>query len=300
MNAAKPLGLVVVALLATACSAQPAPAPSTATPAPTSSSASPSASPTTPPPQPVPAPVSPGTARGELLFVQRAEDASLVAGGVPIRLTLARTQNTATWFTAPPARESGTVTTEEMMLSLGWRPSDTGRTAALPKPFPNGLLSTGQGDLAVVIQKANVRSDGTLVLDVQPIGREVDTVESFGPLSLSIDGAPGVLVLERDVTQDLKTRVIVSGRDNHQAFVQIVGYEGSIIESVFMAGDRNHVDYLGDISIGNTQLTDVVLDFRAPRKLEPGSVILSGTLTDHGTTGPLTQVVARWSLPVAD
>lgn len=183
------------------------------------------------------------------------------------------------------------------MLSLGWRPSDTGRTAALPKPFPNGLLASAQGDLPIVIQKANVRADGTLVLDIQPIGADVDTVESFGPVSLSIDGAPGVLVLERDVTQDLKVRAIVSGRDNQQAMVQLVGFEGTLIDSVYMAGDHEHIDYLGDISIGNTQLTDVVLDFRAPKELEPGSITLSGMLTDHGRLQALTQVVARWSLP---
>lgn len=302
MHAGRVAAAVLVTAMLAACSGAGGAADSrspsaTASGGPAPASPSTTASATLPPPQPLPAPVRPGTSRGELLFVQRAEDAALVAGGEPIRLTLARTQNTASWFTSPPARDGGTLTTEEMMLSLGWRPSDTGRTSALPKPFPNGLVSTADTDLPIIIQRANVRSDGTLVLDIRPIGRQVSTVESLGPLTLSIDGAPGVLVLDQDITQDLMARVVVSGRQNQQAFVQLIGYEGTVLESVYLAGDRPSVDYLGDISVGNTQLADIVLDFRAPTTLEPGSVTLSGQLSDHGQTQALTQVIARWSRP---
>lgn len=286
--------LAVACLALAACSQGGA---DTSTPSPSTSSSS--VSPTPTPTPPAPPPVRPGTSRGELLVVQRAEDASLVAGGDPIRLTLARTQNLASWFTAPPQRLAGTMTTEEALLTLGWRPADDGTTAAMPKPQPNGLLATSSGDIPITVLKANVRADGTLVLDIRPIGVTVDTVSSFGPVSLSLDGVPGVLSLTDQIGKDLTVRVIVTGRENQQAVVQFVTAEDEVQESAFLAADRDTVDYLGDMSAGTTQLTDSVVQFIAPQKGRPGSVTVSGQLTVDGVESPLTQVVARWSAPVS-
>lgn len=230
-------------------------------------------------------------------MVQRAEDASLVSGGDPIRLTLARTQNVASWFTAPPQRLAGTMTTEEALLTLGWRPADDGTTAAMPKPQPNGLLATASGDLPITILKANVRADGTLVLDIRPLGAMPDTTSSFGPVSLSMDGVPGVLALSDTIGNDLQSRVIVTGRLNQQAVVQFFGADGEIQESAFLAQDRAAVDYLGDMESGGTRLTDTVVKFVAPTATTPGSVTVTGQLTVNGVEASLTQIVARWSLP---
>ena len=283
------LGLVLATCLAiAACSQGGSDAP---TPAPTTSSAAP-----TPTPEP-PVPVRPGTARGELLVVQRAEDASLVSGGDPIRLTLARTQNLASWFTAPPQRLAGTMTTEEALLTLGWRPADDGTTAPLPKPQPNGLLATASGDLAIVVLKANVRADGTLVLDIRPIGDVPETTSSLGPVSLSLDGVPGVLQLVDDISADLQSRVIVTGRRNQQAVVQFVGTDGEVVQSGFLATDRDTIEVIGDIEAGTTRLIDAVVQFIAPTQTKAGSVTISGRLVIDGAERPLTRVVARWSLP---
>lgn len=242
----------------------------------------------------------PGTARGELLVVQRAEDAALVSGGDPIRLTMARTQNQASWFAAPPQRLAGTMTTEQALLTLGWRPADDGTTSPLPRPRPNALLATGGGDIAVTIMRANVRSDGTLVIDVEPIGPMPETNSSLGPVTLSIDGVPGVSFLTREISADLTTQVIVTGRRSQQAVVQFVSADGEIIESAFIAEDRDTVGFMGDVEVGATRLTDISLAFRAPQRLEPGSVTVTGRLAVDGAETTLTQVIARWSLPVRE
>ena len=288
VRAVIPAAVVLLAL--GACSQGGADAP---TPAPTS--ATPTVSPTSSPP--VPVPVRPGTSRGELLVVQRAEDASLVSGGDPIRLTLARTQNLASWFTAPPQRLAGTMTTEEALLTLGWRPAEDGTTAPLPKPQPNGLLATTTGDLAVIILKANVRADGTLVLDIRPIGATPETNSSLGPVSLSLDGVPGVLQLGDDISGDLRANVIVTGRENQQAVVQFIDAEGEVLQSAFLAADRDRAEVIGDMEAGQTRLTGTVVQFAAPSVGEPGAVTLTGQLSVNGTETPLAQVVARWSLP---
>lgn len=264
------------------------------TPSPTTSAASPSPSP------PAPVPVRPGTARGELLVVQRAEDASLVSGGDPIRLTLARTQNLASWFTAPPQRLAGTMTTEEALLTLGWRPADDGTTAPMPKPQPNGLLATATGDIAIIVLKANVRPDGTLVLDIRPIGAMPETTSSLGPVSLSLDGVPGVLQLVDDISPDLQARVIVTGRRNQQAVVQFVGTDGGVLQSAFLAPDRDTVEVIGDIEAGTTRLSDVVVQLIAPAEGSPGSVTITCQVAAGESDEALTQVVARWSLPTTN
>lgn len=287
---------IAVASLAACGSTPPDPAPTSPSPATTSATPAPTPSPTPTPQPPAPAPVRPGTARGELLVVQRAEDASLVSGGDPIRLTLARTQNLASWFAAPPQRLAGSMTTQQAMLTLGWRPSDVGTTAAMPRPTPNAVLATANGDLAFSIAKVNVRSDGTLVLDIVPIGGTPDTNASLGPVTLSMDGVPGVLALPRQVTPDLSTRVIVTGRTNQQAVVQFVGPEGKVEESAFVALDMPSA-VTGDIQVADTSLTDVHVEFQGPKKNEPGKVTISGNLTYKGQSTVLSQIVARWSLP---
>ena len=114
-------------LLVVGCASTPQPAPTSSssaspTPTPTSKSPTPSPSPSpSPTPTPTPSPVAQGTTRGEMMFVQRAVNAALVAGGDPIRLTLARTDNTVSWFSAPRQHLTGTMRTDSMLRVLGWQ-----------------------------------------------------------------------------------------------------------------------------------------------------------------------------------
>ena len=289
--------MVAGALLLAACSSTFTVEPSTAPAATSQPPASPSASPPVPTPVPLP-PAAPGRARGEMLFAQRAEDASLVSGEQPIRLTLARTGNEVAWFTAPPQQLAGVMTTEQMMLSLGWRPSDDGTTALMPTPRPNGMLSSIDSDLPFTVQRASVRADGTLVLDISPMGALPETVPSYGPVTLALDGVPGVVVIDDSVSADVTTRVIITGDRNQQAVVQIVTGGGEIVESRFVARDRPIADDLGDVVVGATELSDIVIGFQAPNRRQDGQVTVSGALTVGGTASRLNQVVARWTLPV--
>lgn len=295
-------GVAVVfagAALLAACTGGADGAPSTSVaPAPSSSSA-PAPSPTaTPTPTPTPPPLAPGTSRGRLLVVQQAEDAALVSGGQPIRLTLARTGNVASWFTAPPQKLAGTMSTEQAMLSLGWRPADDGTTAALPMPRPNGLLAYAGGSLAFTVQRANVRADGTLVMDIRPIGAVPETVESYGPVTLTLDGAPGVLDLDATLGE-ITVRVIVTGERNEQAVVQVVDAAGEIVETSFVSPERTVIDTWLDVTSGATTWSEPVVTFTPPERSTPGTVRVSGALTVDGVTSALDQVIARWSLPLA-
>jgi len=254
-------------------------------------SPSPSASPTTPPP------LAPGTSLGRLLVVQQAEDASLVSGEQPIRLTLARTGNIATWITAPPQKLSGLMTTEQALLTLGWRPADDGTTSALPNPRPNGLLSFEGGSLAFTMQRANVRADGTLVIDIRPISAAPETVESYGPVTLTLDGAPGVLELGAAVGE-LTVRILVTGDDNQQAVVQVADAAGGILESGFVSPERPVIDSWIDVASGDTTWSDPVVTLTPPQRSKPGTVRITGSLTVAGTTTELDQVIARWSRPL--
>ena len=267
--------------------------------APTQSSTSaPAPSPTvTPTPTPSPPPLAPGTSRGRLLVVQQAEDAALVSGGQPIRLTLARTGNVASWFTAPPQKLAGTMSTEQAMLSLGWRPADDGTTAALPMPRPNGLLAYAGGSLAFTVQRANVRADGTLVMDIRPVGATPETVESYGPVTLTLDGAPGVLDLDAALGE-ITVRVIVTGERNEQAVVQVVDSAGEIVETAFISPERTVIDTWLDVTSGATTWSEPVVTFIPPERSTPGTVRVSGALTADGATTDLDQVIARWSIPL--
>lgn len=282
-----------IALIA-ACSpggdAVPSPTPST-------SSASPSPSPTA---APIPAPVRPGSARSQVIIVQRAEDASLVSGGDPIRLTVARTQNEASWFTGPQQRLAGTMSTEQALLSLGWRPADDGTTSAIAQPGPSGLLSTANGDIAFSVLRANVRPDGTLVLDIRPLGPEPATVSSFGPVVLTLDGVAGAVDVVREVAPGISTRVIVTGKRNQQAVVQIVGPDGIVQESTFIAIDRPSAGIIGDVIGTDAQLSDIVVSLIPPRRERLGSVTLTAQMTVGDNESTLSQVIARWSLPAND
>ena len=266
-------------------------------PAPTSATAMPSPSPTAPPP--VPAPVRPGSARSQVIVVQRAEDASLVSGGDPIRLTLARTQNEASWFTGPPQRLAGTMTTEQALLSLGWRPAEDGTTAQMPQPGPAGLLATTDGDLAFSVLRANVRPDGTLVLDIRPVGTEPPTASSLGPVVLTLDGVAGAVDVVRDVAPGLSTRVIVTGRRNQQAVVQVIGPDGVVQQSTFVAVDVPTARIIGEVEGTDVVLSDIEVTLVAPGRERLGSVTLSARLTAGDQESNLSQVIARWSRPAS-
>ena len=267
----------------------------TSSPPPTGASPTPTLAPTI---TPVPAPVRPGSARSQVVFVQRAEDASLVSGGDPIRLTLARTQNQVSWFTGPPQRLAGTMSTEQAMLSLGWRPSDDGTTAAMAQPGPSGLLASPAGDIAFTVLSASVRPDGTLVLDISPLGQEPATNSSLGPVSLTLDGVAGAVSVEREVAPGISTQVVVTGRRNQQAVVQLIGPDGQAQEGTFVAIDRPGAQIVGEVTGDGVQLSDISVSLVAPRKGRLGSVTLTGRLTTDDAESTLTQVIARWSLPV--
>jgi hypothetical protein len=189
------------------------------------------------------------------------------------------------------------MTTEQALLTLGWRPADDGTTASLPNPRPNGLLSFGGGSLAFTVQRANVRADGTLVLDIRPIGPVPETVESYGPVSLTLDGAPGVLDLGATLGE-LTVRVIVTGDRSEQAVIQVVDAAGEVVESAFVSSDQTTIDSWLDVTSGATTWTDPVVTFTPPERSKPGTVRVSGGLTVAGTTTPLDRVIARWSLPL--
>ena len=242
-------------------------------------------------------PVLPGTARGRVLFVQQAEDASLVAGGRPIRLTLTRTQNTTSWFSAPAQRRAGSMSTEQMMLTLGWRPGGDGATARIPRPRPQALLAWSTGTLAFTIQRANVRADGTLVLDISPIGAVPDTVDSYGPVTLTIDGAPGVRVQRSEITAGLTSVVTITGREAQQVLVQLRDDDGVIVDSRFLAPDQPETS-LGDITVeSGARLQQARLELIPPTEESPGSVTLTGVIDLAGTPVPLDADLARWTFP---
>lgn len=268
-------------------------------PAPTASPSSASPTPTaTPSPTPTVPPLTPGRSSGAMIVVQQAEDASLVAGEQPIRLTLARTANRAAWITSPPQKLSGTMTTEQAMLSLGWRPSADGTTSRMPTPRPNGLLAHAGGTLAFTVQRASVRPDGTLVLDIKPLAGAADTVESFGPVALTLDGAPGVLDFTVPIG-DLTVRVVVTGRRSQQAAVQVLDGAGQILESGFVAAGRPIIDTWLDITSGTTTWSTPVVTFEPPQRSREGTIRITGTVTIDGVATNVDQVVARWSLPLA-
>lgn len=293
-------GLIAGAALLAACtSAGGDGAPSTSsapTTAPTSATSSPSPT-VTPAPTPTPPPLTPGVGGGRVLIVQQAEDASLVSGEQPIRLTLARTGNIASWMASPPQRLAGTMTTEQAMLTLGWRPADDGTTAALPNPRPNGLLAFSGGSLAFTVQRVNVRADGTLVIDIRPLGPMPETVESYGAVTLTLDGGHGVLDLDAALGE-ITVRVLVTGDRNDQAVVQVSDAAGEVLESAFVSPEQTTIDSWLDVTSGDTAWTDPVVTFTPPERSKPGTVRVTGTLTVGGTTTEVDRVIARWSRPL--
>jgi hypothetical protein len=233
-----------------------------------------------------------------MVFVQTAEDASLVSGGQPIRLTLTRTGNEAEWFSAPPQRFAGQISTQNLMATLGWRPAGDGSTAALPPPKPQALLTSPTGSLALTIQRATVRADGTLVLDIRPVGDEPETVASFGPVTLTIDGTPGVRVVNTQITEDLFSQVVISGVRAGQALAVFADANGVVVTERYLSADMPE-DFLGNVETEQgTQLADAELSFRAPTARKPGRLILTGTIV--GTDAQLRQTLARWTLPKVD
>lgn len=292
--------LIAGAALFAACTSggDASPSSSATTAGPTSASASPSPTATpAPTPAPTPPPLTPGVGRGRVLIVQQAEDASLVSGEQPIRLTLARTGNVASWITSPPERLAGTMTTEQAMLTLGWRPADDGTTSVLPNPRPNGLLAFAGGSLPFIVQRANVRADGTLVIDIRPLGPMPATVESYGAVTLTLDGAHGVLDLGAALGE-LTIRVLITGDLNEQAVVQVIDAAGEVVESAFVSPEQTTIDSWLDVTSGETTWADPVLTFTPPERSKPGIVRVTGTLTVGGTTTELDQVIARWSRPL--
>jgi hypothetical protein len=189
------------------------------------------------------------------------------------------------------------MTTEQAMLSLGWRPADDGTTAVLPNPRPNALLAFVGGSLPFTVQRANVRADGTLVMDIRPIGSTPETVESYGPVTLTIDGAPGVLDLEAALG-DITVRVIVTGESNEQAVVQVVDSAGEIVETAFVSPDQTVIDRWLDVTSGATTWSEPVVTFTPPKRSTPGTVRVSGVLTVDGVATELDRVIARWSIPL--
>jgi hypothetical protein len=292
-------GAVVLAgavLLAACTGGADGAAQTSALPTGTATSASPTPSPTATA-APTPPPLAPGMARGRLIVVQQAEDAALVSGGKPIRLTLARTRNVASWFTAPPQRLAGTMSTEEAMLTLGWRAAADGTTAPLPVPRPNALLAHAGGSLAFTVQRANVRPDGTLVLDIRPVGAVPATVESYGPVSLTVDGAPGVLAFNASLT-DIAVRMVVTGARNDQVVISVLGDAGDVLESGFVSADQPTIERWLDVTVGETTWSDPIVTMTPPTRGKPGTVRVTGTLTVDGRSTPLDRVIARWSLPL--
>lgn len=290
------------ALLLAGCTGSPEPGPTSASPTGTAPSPSTSAPPTlSPSPDPTiapePAPVIGGTSRGRMIFVQRAEDAALVAGGRPIRLTLARTGNSASWFSAPAQRRAGTMSTEQMLLSLGWRPSEDGATSRLPRPRPQAFLASAEETLAFTIRRGTVRADGTLVLDITPVGPAPDTIESFGAVSLTIDGVPGVRVQRSEITAGLDSIVTISGKEAQQVIVQFTDADRRIVESRYLAPDRPEVA-LGPITVeSGATITEARLRLTAPSPATPGAVELTGVIDLAGTPVPLEASLARWTFP---
>jgi len=116
-----------------------------------------------------------------------------------------------------------------------------------------------------------------------------ETVESYGPVTLTIDGVPGVLVVEAEVTDGVRARVIVTGNRNQQVVVQLIDAEGDIAESRFLARDRPSADDMGDVG----SLSDVILEFVAPTLTQEGRV----TLLAERDGVSIEQVLARWTRP---
>ena len=154
------------------------------------------------------------------------------------------------------------------------------------------------GSLAFTVQRANVRADGTLVMDIRPIGAVPETVESYGPVTLTLDGAPGVLDLDATLGE-ITVRVIVTGERNEQAVVQVVDAAGEIVETSFVSPERTVIDTWLDVTSGATTWSEPVVTFTPPERSTPGTVRVSGALTVDGVTSELDQVIARWSLPLA-
>lgn len=168
---------------------------------------------------------------------------------------------------------------------------------ALPNPRPNGLLAFTGGSLPFTVQRANVRADGTLVIDIRPLGPMPETVESYGAVTLTLDGAHGVLDLGAALGE-LTVRVLITGDLNQQAVVQVSDASGEVVESAFVSPERTTIDSWLDVTSGDTTWTDPVLTFTPPERSKPGIVRVTGTLTIGGTTTQLDQVIARWSRPL--
>jgi len=231
------------------------------------------------------------------VFVQRMGDASLVAGGDPIRVTLTQTEGVVSWFSAPRQRLTGTMRTESMLRLLGWQPSEDGTTAPLPARTPNAFLSTASGTLAMQILRASVRGDGTLVLDIAPIGRAPETTPEFGPGSLVIDGVAGVRSFIRTLSDDLRLRTVVVGRNAQLALVQFLNTEGTVLSEYVLTPPEPRIE-TGQIDAADVTVeAGAVLRLRTPRPRDPGSVSLQGMVSTEGEQVPMNVTLARWTLP---
>ena len=79
--------------------------------------------------------------------------------------------------------------------------STTCTTATLPNPRPNGLLVFEGGTLPFTVQGANVRADGTLVLDIRPIGAMPETIEER---QINIEGDKANAAISHGGTHDCR------------------------------------------------------------------------------------------------
>jgi hypothetical protein len=231
-----------------------------------------------------------------MIFVQRAVNAALVAGGDPIRLTLARTENTVSWFSAPRQRLTGTMRTDSMLRVLGWQPSNDGRTSAFPVTRPTAFLTSPDGTIAMTLERASIRGDGTLVLDIRPMEPVPDSQE-FGPVSLVIDGVPGIREFTTTIAASMSARVVVVGRKAQIAVVTLYANDAQVAEWVLddrVRAVTTSEDFSTDTQTLNSGAT---LRLIPPRLREAGSVTLSGTVVVDGQEVPLDVTLGQWTRP---
>jgi hypothetical protein len=231
-----------------------------------------------------------------MMFVQRAVNAALVAGGDPIRLTLARTDNAVSWFSAPRQHLTGTMRTDSMLRVLGWQPSGDGRTSPFPDTRPTAFLTSPDGTIAMTLERASIRGDGTLVLDIRPMEPVPDSQE-FGPVSLVIDGVPGIREFTTAVGTSMSTKVVVVGRKAQIVVVTLYADDTQIAEWVLDDRVRTVTTSEDFSSDGVTLNSGAVLHLMPPKPHEAGSVMLSGTVVIDGQEVPLDLTLGQWTRP---